>query len=153
MKILSFDPGERTGWARLDTEATPAITEFGTLIGKAKLYDFLQGGGLDRIDQIVVENYIVRQTKKVNGFDHSWSKVETLRYIGAIDLRAHQLGIPIFYYNASNKPAAYGMLGLKYIKGKSNMHHIDAIVHAYKHCEEKKLMPLNKIYGAMAGKS
>jgi hypothetical protein len=52
----------------------------------------------------------------------------------------------------SDKAPAYGVVGLTYVKGKQNQHHMDAIVHGFHYIWKNKLAPMNKIIDAMAGK-
>jgi hypothetical protein len=153
MRILSFDPGSKnTGIALIDTESTPILKSFWTTRSKKELVKFLreeaETGG--QLDLILIEDYINRP-KGSGGFDHNWDKGATHRVIGVIEATAIAMGIKVEFTKASDKAPNYGIVGMTYVKGKAEMHHWDAITHAYGYCLRKKLADPSKIMGAFAG--
>lgn len=127
MILYAFDPGESTGWAKfVDTQ----IAEIGTtkLEDIYKLIEKLEG------DIFVVESFTV--DKKRTG---QWDKGKTLQVIGALKLRANQIGAIVVEQQPSIKPIAYKWMGGQYQKGKKNQHHLDAVAHGNYYLIKNKL--------------
>lgn len=120
MVIIGIDPGGTTGVGWLRDSIPSEMTE----VDKDDLLEWL-GDGLLGVDVVVVENYRLRP-----GSFQTWSEVMPIRQIGAIQLRAHQMGIPVVIQESACKPKGYALLGLKYVKGKKGMHRIDGLAHA-----------------------
>jgi hypothetical protein len=126
MNLLAVDPGGSTGWARFEENR---VHSFGTIVTtKEDKKPFFNWVSYVSPDILIVENYIIRPEKS-GGFDHSFSTGWTLRAIGALMYRAHELNIPIVLQNANIKQAASPMaFGVAY-KKRANIHHWDAVLH------------------------
>lgn len=145
MRILSFDPGKNTGIALIDTESDPMLKSFWTTRSNEELVEWLrdtenkfESYWNSNIDLILIEDYVNRGPGR-GGFDHELDKGPTHRVIGIILATAIHLKIKVDYTNSSDKPVNYGWVGMEYKKGKKDMHHWDAITHAYGYCIRKKL--------------
>lgn len=150
MRLLAIDPGKANGLALLDTKQDRVLRNAWTVRGVEKLYaelDECYEPGLT----IVAEDYVNRPPQ-AGGFDHHWDKGFTHRVIGAIEHWAwsNKLGI-VTLQQPSIKPAMYGLVGLKYVKGAKNMHHIDAAVHGFKFLWDRKIIPQKEILNCMSG--
>jgi hypothetical protein len=119
---MGVDPGETTGWARFkDGE----LVEY----GEVKYHEFYIWLEQQTPNFWVVEDYIVRAGPAARGFNHEWNKGVPLRIIGALLFQAQRTGAVIALQQPSLKPGAYAQMGAEYVKGKRNMHHMDAIAH------------------------
>lgn len=149
MKLLSLDPGITTGWALFNTINSLPLIKFGSERGKDTLWC-----ALEELKQpelvVVVEDYINRPSK-AGGFDHAWDTGKTHRIIGSIEHWCWENHYKFILQQPMIKPAAYGMLGLKYEKGKKNQHHLDAIVHGYYFLLAQKLVDKKKIFLSLKG--
>ncbi len=119
MRLLALDPGESTGWAIFQDAG---IEDFGTL-KKHEVEDWLID---QKPDVVVVEDYKIRPNK-FNA--HAWSSPYTLQLIGSIKTIFKMKGIQVILQQPSVKPVGYGLAGATYVKGKPNMHYLDAIAH------------------------
>lgn len=85
MRVLSFDPGETTGWAYQDgrDDYPGGLIDFGQIKGLEALSDFLEAFTRE-VDHVVIEDYIVwsgPRGQKAN----VGSKLETVRAMGIIE--------------------------------------------------------------------
>lgn len=82
LRVLSFDPGETTGWALLDKGE---LVECGQT-----LMDQFSFSQCDDLDTLIVDSgadVVVYESYRVYGWkadDHKWSEVHTAQVIGAI---------------------------------------------------------------------
>lgn len=154
MKVVSFDPGKSTGWAVLDPESEGhLLINFGTTSNKTELVQLLKDFETTNVQlQVVVEDYINRPAKS-GGFDHTWDKGYTHRIIGIIEGWCLRNRFKMTLQQPVDKPGAYGIIGLKYLKGAKHTHHLDAIAHGFFYIHKHKLAPQDKIFMAMAGKN
>ena len=143
MIIYAFDPGRNTGWARWDL--LPGLSEFQmpTSFGEMKqleLFQFLDNLFQDSIEDLdwlfIYENYRINN----RNFNHQWNDGETLRVIGAIEYRAHQLGIKFISQEPSVRPMGAGYSGLPHDPRKHTKDHISAMQHGYYYMIKNKLM-------------
>lgn len=153
MFLLALDPGKNTGWAFFNTDSPEkSLQRFDTCRNEIALYAFLETFPPNIPITVVLEDYVIR-SKKYGGKDHEFDKGQTLRVIGAIEhwcwLHKHDLK----YVQPTDKPAAYGHVGLTYVKGKKNMHHMDAVVHGFEYMLKHEIIPAKNIYMCMAGNS
>ncbi len=126
-RILSFDPGKSTGWARLTVDNRQiTLGEFGvsrdmTLSDVAHFFK--------EADVVVYEGFWV--DPKLAAAGHlNYDEMPAPQVIGTIVTLAKQNQIShVVKQNASLKPPAYGFAGMIYVKGKKNMHAQDAIAH------------------------
>lgn len=156
MIILSFDPGKHCGWAVLDTENKERLLQrLGTAEGPEELHEQLKDfeeryKGLEV--HVVIEDYINRPPK-AGGFDHTWDKGYTHRIIGRIEGWVAHSGISssVYFQREHEKPGGYGIIGLKYVKGAKDKHHLDAVVHGYLHVKKLNLAPIKLVINALQG--
>ena len=80
---------------------------------------------------------------KVYSHDHQGDKGETLRQIGAFELLCLNSEIELVKQMPTTKPAGYGFLGKKYVKGKKEMHAWDSMAHlAFYLVSKRGMQPL-----------
>lgn len=121
-ELIAVDPGETNGWAQfIDGECV----KFGTLKWENEIFDWITE---QSPNYWIVEDYIIRP-EWAAGANHDFNRGITLQVIGAIKLWARAGGAVVNLQQPSLKPAAYGQMGATYVKGKKNMHHMDAIAH------------------------
>lgn len=138
MKIVAFDPGGTTGIALFDTEGSNPYQPIRIAQPKTKLDLYKELQEFTDADICVIENYRIRPN-----VIHDWSNVDTLRIIGYIMYWCDMNKIPYKLQEPVNKVPAYGWLGMKYVKGKPNMHIQDAVAHGafYMHKTMKMSLP------------
>lgn len=129
MRLLSIDPGTHTGWAEIDSDHDPMVLNFGTTDSDIEFFQLLDTGKFNDVDHVVFEDYKIRPSNLNKGWSHEWNSGPALQIIGAIKLWCFDYSIFYKAQQASIKPAAAGITGLPYKKGKANMHHIDAMLH------------------------
>jgi hypothetical protein len=115
---LGLDPGVTSGYAMSDN--TGRLLDYGQL-GKNELFDFLQD---IRPYVIVVENFKIRP-----GHNFNWNGMEVIRVIGAIEYRAHELGVPLVFQEPSVKSVGYKWAGMPPPKSHAQSHQTDAWAH------------------------
>lgn len=137
MIILAIDPGDTSGIAKFDTTGEKPYQP--THIAAVKKYNGLFKELQSHTDAnvVVIENYRIRP-----GVTHDWSSVDTIRYIGYIHYWADLHGITVHLQEPVDKVPAYGWLGMKYQKGKKNMHIPDAVAHGAFYMYKKLNMEL-----------
>lgn len=125
-RYLSIDPGISTGYATF--RANGDLIRTGTLReGKEELYPFLNFIALNiKTLDVVVENYRLYPWKSMS---QSWSSLETVRFIGAIDFWATKNKFPVHLQDPAVKGIAYKWAGLKVPKNHDMSHETDAFVH------------------------
>jgi hypothetical protein len=131
-RYLSIDPGISTGYATF--KANGDLIRTGTLRdGKTELYPFLETLDSDmmvdylgRPLDIIVENYRLYPWKSMS---QSWSSLETVRFIGAIDFWASRWDFPVHLQDPQVKGIAYKWAGLTVPKNHDMSHETDAFVH------------------------
>lgn len=126
-EVISIDPGGSNGWARWHD---CVLVEFGVCQWRDEFCDWL---GQQSPKIFVYERYLIdnRQGKDEDGFNHQWNKGITLQAIGAINYRANEVDALTVEQDRSIKPQAYAHMGATYVKGKKDMHHMDAIAHGH----------------------
>ncbi len=140
MKILGIDPGHTTGLAMIeliDGKLSPIVWEE-SKDTTTEDYFYL----LEQADVIVLEDWKTRPNKAKKGaFD--WDPMITVRIIGALELQARKLKIPLVLQQASDKPVGYGLSNQVYKPGKKGMHKQDALAHAVFYAvKHQKALPL-----------
>jgi hypothetical protein len=133
MRILSFDPGETTGWCYQDPDK---IINFGQAKGLAELMDVCEKH-VGIVDHVVIEDYIVLGKKAMS---HSGSRVPTIQMIGYLKAWCIQqkLGSPTLY-PARLKPLQQAQIQLKPIGAHKDNHWVDAANHGRWYLIQKKL--------------
>jgi hypothetical protein len=129
-RYLSIDPGISTGYATFKSNGD--LIRTGTLRdGKTELYPFLDTlvDYPDKPLDIIVENYRLYPWKSMS---QSWSSLETVRFIGAIDYWAYNRSrnlSPVHLQDPQVKGIAYKWAGLTVPKNHDMSHETDAFVH------------------------
>lgn len=122
VRVLSFDPGETTGWVYQDENK---MIDFGQAKGLANLISVVEEYR-GEIDQFVIEDYIILQGKAMS---HSGSRVPSIQVIGYLKAFAIQQGIPVKMYPARMKPMQQKRTQ-KFPKGAHSKNHwVDAYNH------------------------
>lgn len=112
-RLLSLDPGETTGWSVWDSHDNATRYELydsGQLATWDKEATISTSGPIRTCiinfprllkhyapDMVVLESYRVYEWKADS---HSWSDVPTLRIIGSMETRLHDVGIPYYFQTA-----------------------------------------------------
>jgi hypothetical protein len=123
LRYLAIDPGHTTGVAWFKENGDLDNADEFTM---EKVNDFLDQQITNQIGLIICEDFRLYPWKSSQ---QSWSRLETVRIIGAIDYRAHQCGIPIVYQDPAIKAIAYKWAGKTPAKNHSESHVLDAYVH------------------------
>ena len=123
MRILSFDPGETTGWVYQDMEK---ILAFGQAKGLAELMDVCSKHE-GKVDHVVIEDYVILNRKAAS---HSGSRVPTIQMIGYLKAWCIQqkLKTPTLY-PARLKPIQQMKTQMKPIGAHKDNHWVDAYNH------------------------
>jgi hypothetical protein len=98
MIILAFDPGETTGWCRVDTAMHTVTGGSFPLWEGIGLY-YAAGGYWKTIDAIVVERFLLYPwaAKRLR-----WDKLKPVEVIGVIKFMAQKRSIPVTMQNAAD---------------------------------------------------
>ena len=124
VEYLALDPGESTGYAMFKSDGD--VEDFGTLKGRPALYEFLEHIVPSTVKVVVIEDYTLYPWK---GKEQSWSKLDTVRYIGAIEFWAHKRLTQVVFQPPNIKSIAYMWAGIKVPKNHDHSHQTDAYVH------------------------
>jgi hypothetical protein len=134
-KLLTFDPGETTGWCDVDTTTTPYLVTWGQfktwpLVDAFKNLD-LYINNL-KPDYVVYESYNIYSWKSD---DHKQSDVPTLQVIGMLQTLLISRSIP---YSTRNAQQAKGFVTDDKLKSwglytRGDRHGRDALRHACFH--------------------
>lgn len=127
MNIISVDPGDMSGWARIE-DGKPV--QIGEVEFPEEMFDWLTELSQNKPDVLVVENYRIRPAKfSKSGFAHQWGEIKAIQVIGALKYFAHLHRIGLVLQEPAVKPAAYGLAGMTYVPGKKGTHMQDAVAH------------------------
>lgn len=118
---LALDPGDTTGWAQFEEDGK-GVT-FDSFYGKEKLYEFLDAAAPQ---VIICEDYKLFPWKAAN---QSWSRLDTVRAIGAIEYWAYLHNAKVIFQDPKIKSIGYMWAGIPKPKNHSESHHVDAYVH------------------------
>lgn len=120
---VALDPGETTGWAKLND--TGDVVSFGQVIQR-DLPKWLDINITPTVKAVIVEdyrNYGWKQQKK-------WSRNQTSKNIGAIEMVCSMRGIPCILQAASVKAVGYKWAGLGEAPSNHSIsHQFDAVAH------------------------
>lgn len=123
MKVLSFDPGETTGWVFQDPDK---MLDYGQAKGLIEVIDVCTEHESMGVQQVVIEDYVILQGKAMS---HSGSRVPAIQVIGYLKAWAHKQGIPVKMYPARMKPIQQKRTQ-KFPKGAHSKNHwVDAYNH------------------------
>lgn len=120
--FLAIDPGLTVGWATFD-EAGNGIT-----MGQVRMeqfYDMLVGC---KSQVIIMEDYM-KNPQHFKHVERDWSKLETVRVIGAVEFYCKLTGKQLVEQPNTIKPIAYMWAGLQPSKNHKISHEQDAYVH------------------------
>ena|SRR6059058_3238962 len=136
MRVLSWDPGQTTGWCYQNPQK---ILSFGET---TDLKTFLKEWDLKAqpVDYVVVEGYRIRQgTVSMN----VGIPLVTVENIGRIKYWSELNDIPVQEYLPDKKPTQWKATGVKVDKSvpKNQTHRLDAFNHGRFFLIEKKLAP------------
>lgn len=129
--VVGFDPGKTTGYGVLSVESG----RFRPLDIGASTDETLQElvPLIERADIVVIEGFWINPAKARQGhFDYD--DMIAPQVVGALQMKARELGKKVAVQQAAIKPVGYGYIGKKYVKGKKNMHQWDALAHAAYYC-------------------
>jgi len=123
--ILAVDPGDTTGYAVLHMDGRCRLW------GHKSAEDFITWLGtapLDTVEHIVIEDFVLfaRKAKKQTG-----SRFKTVQVIGALKMRAGQLGIPFHMQGSDIKPIAERWSKVFPPADHSKSHKYDAFNHGF----------------------
>ncbi len=121
---LAVDPGETTGWATFDAK--------GSILNMGQFKQHEQGKALDNLVRselkaVICEDYRNHAwTKQKN-----WSRNQTSKNIGALEMIAELRGVPVHLQSNSVKPIGYKWAGMT--EGPPSNHSISHQYDAYAH--------------------
>lgn len=132
-RLFGIDPGEHVGFCEGVLEKGVFRFENVKELTPKQLYSWMEENLNPEVSGIVVvEDYIIDPRPKAkggSGYNHLWDKGVTLRQIGALDFLCQVNGWELVLQPNYRKPAGYGFLGMKYVRGKGGAHAIDATAH------------------------
>lgn len=133
MRILSFDPGETTGWCYQNPDE---ILGFGQASGLTELIQVCeQHKGI--VDHIVIEDYVILGHKAKS---HIGGRVPTIQAIGYLKAWAITEGLkPPTLYPARLKPTQQKQTQMKPIGAHKDNHWVDAYNHGRWYLIQNKL--------------
>ncbi len=127
MLILGLDPGKSTGYALIEVvDRNIALKDFGVEKNEqvSKISDLIS-----QSDLVICEDFKLRpEMARAGSLDYD--NMVASRVIGKIELLCDLSKTKMVKQQPSLKPVAYGFAGMRYVKGKKNMHWQDAFAHA-----------------------
>lgn len=119
---LAVDPGVTIGWATFDQNGS------GLTMGQASIPQFYEMLRNCKSQVIIVEDYR-KNPEHFMRKEHAWSRLETVRVIGAIEFYCFLTGKQCVEQPNTIKPIAYMWAGMKPSKNHKISHEQDAYVH------------------------
>jgi hypothetical protein len=143
MHLFGIDPGEHVGWCfGILDEGVFTVQNVQEWTPK-QLYDWMKENLNPEFPGIIVcEDYRIDPRPKAqggSGYNHQWDKGITLRQIGALGFLCQVNGWEFVLQPNYRKPAGYGFLGMKYVRGKKGAHATDALAHLAFYGVERRL--------------
>jgi hypothetical protein len=135
--VLSFDPGETTGWAYQDErdDFPGGIIDLGQIKGLEELAKFLENFTRP-VDHVTIEDYVVWGGKR-GGQSNTGSKLETVRAIGVIESWCFRKGIKFTKYTSDKITLFAKHTGLNPTNGAhKNTHWAYAAVYGRKYLQD-----------------
>jgi hypothetical protein len=120
--ILSFDPGDTTGWCYQNEDETK---DFGNAVGLKEVIDVCKKYE-GKVDHVVIEDYVILQKKASS---HSGSRVPAIQIIGYLKGWAIGEGVDVTLYPARLKPIQQRMTQMVPRGAHKNTHWVDAFNH------------------------
>lgn len=129
--MMSFDPGKSTGWAEWDVRGR--LVDHGILL----IDDFFEFLRYVERGPFVYESFTLdhRARKQVG------SQVEASQAIGAIRLRAKQIGAAVWPQRTESRDMGYLHAGLKRAGQHKDSHDLDAVAHGVWFWESQGVVP------------
>ena len=122
MRVLSFDPGNTTGWVYQNPQKMIDYGQVPDLVGVINVCEEHKG----IVDQLVIEDYVILGAKAMS---HTGSRVPAIQVIGYLKAWAIQNKVPVKLYPARMKPIQQKRTG-KVPKGAHSKNHwVDAYNH------------------------
>lgn len=136
MRVLSFDPGETTGYAYQDGRDNfpGGLLDLGQIEGLEEFVTFLENWNVEAkaVDFVVIEDYVVWGGKR-GGQSNTGSRLETVRVIGIIESWCFRNKIKFHKYESSDLNLFAKHTGLDPRKGAhKNTHWAFAAVYGRK---------------------
>lgn len=132
MIVLSFDPGETTGWC---VQNPDKIIDKGQARGFSELMEVVDEW-IDDIDEIVAEDYVILGSKAMAHTGSRGVAMQVIGYIKTVALRNHK---PLTMYNARLKPIQQKATQQFPRGAHSKNHWVDAYNHGRWHLIQNKL--------------
>lgn len=120
IRHVGIDPGITTGWAA--TDDTGRIVDMGQ-VTYTEVLKFLDSLGTN-IKHLVVEDFAI-----MPNVNFAFDTMKVIRVIGAIQMRAFQLGLEVKLQSPTVKYAGYKWAGIEVPKDHSMSHQTDAYAH------------------------
>lgn len=117
---LAIDPGKTSGWATFD-EAGNGIT-----MGQASTEELIKLLQETTAKVLITEDYRLFPWKAK---EQIWSKLDTVRLIGMIQLWCYLHNLQLFLQDPNIKSIGYMWAGIPKAKSHKNSHERDAYVH------------------------
>lgn len=120
---IALDPGDTTGWAAADAEGN--LLEYGQF-KLAEQNKWLDAHIRPNIKEVIVEDYknYAHKTQK------NWSRNQTSKNIGAIEMICELRGVPYYLQMANVKKIGYKFAGLGQAPSNHAIsHQFDAVAH------------------------
>jgi len=131
--LFGIDPGEHVGFASGTLEGGVFTFQSVQELTQDELFSWMETCLNPNYPAVIIcEDYIIDprpKSKGGSGYDHQWDKGVTLRQIGALEFLCQVNGWKFVLQSNYRKPAGYGFLGMKYVRGKRSMHSTDALAH------------------------
>lgn len=123
-RYLAIDPGISTGVATFKENGDLIRTE--TLKGRDQLYEYLANIASNEPLDIIMEDFKLYPWKAMA---QSWDRLETVRYIGAVEHWASLYGYLVVFQDPNIKGIGYKWAGISKPKNHALSHETDAFVH------------------------
>lgn len=128
--ILGIDPGETSGFALAELDLpTRGITW--PLIWEVDITEFSENLNYFKLVSLITcEDFTLRPDKQSEFLNRGYTSLKTAKLVGRVEQFGFVNGIPVRTPQAAEKPFAYKLIGLTYVKGKKDMHMADSKAHA-----------------------
>jgi len=149
MRLVGIDPGVNSGFFTADFtdgKLVPFAVDVTRSQEEAEKY-FRTLAEIVKPDVWVIEDYVINPHNskgQVYRYQHVNDKGITLKLIGSARAEATRQGALVVMQMSSAKPAGYGWMEKKYVRGKKGQHALDAKAHVVYYLVTKCGMTLQK---------